>query len=303
MTKNYCIFLIYIALVSQFFLLNTPLLAQTGNTDNEVLEKLRNEIFSQADVPPEDALIQLGGSNPFDVDHNPLPRKEKVTEGENQPLQNDKSMLFVAMVLSLTLLAITIGDNKKTFRRLIRALNNSNYLKLFYRDSKSNYPAMLMVLYLFAFISLSIFLYLILEYKEIGTGWESKFLLLGGIFFIVCFLLLFKHLFLSFLSYVFPLGKELKLYSFSMMLAMIAAGIFLAPVNAVIAFGDESYIKTFIYIGFVVIIFFYSFQQFRGILYGSRYLLYNTFHFFLYICTVELLPIALIAKLISNFSL
>lgn len=301
MTKTYFFFLFFVLADIQFFSLSPSLSAQTGNADSEVLEELKKEIFKHPDLLDSDSFVLFNSSNPFDVDHNLLARKEKAEEIRKQPLQNDKSILFIAMVLSLALLAITIGDNKKTFRRLIRALNNSNYLKLFYRDSKSNYPAMLIVLYLFAFISLSIFIFLIVDYEKVESGIENPSLLLGSILIIVSFSLLFKHLFLSLLSYIFPIGKELKLYSFSMMLAMIATGIFLAPVNAIIAFGDESYIKIFIYIGVLVIIFFYTFQQFRGILYGSRYLLYNTFHFFLYICTVELLPMALIAKVISNF--
>ena len=293
---------IYIAILAiQMLMWITPLVSQTSDTiqnqflgrmlsqDQPIIEKTVNQPF------------QTDGNNPFEVDHQLLPREERVVEEQEEPLENEKSILFIAMILSLALLAITIGDNKKTFRRLIRSLNNSNYQKLFYRDSRSNYPAMLIVLYLFAFISLSIFIYLILGYYDVDFGLDNTTYLLVIILLILSSLILIKHLFLNFLSYIFPIDKEIKLYSFSMMLALIATGILIAPVNAIIAFGDESYIKLFIYIGISIIIFFYIFQQFRGILYGSRYLVYNTFHFFLYICTVEILPMALIAKVISNF--
>lgn len=285
----------------QMIVWNTSAIAQDSDSfQNIFLERM----LSTGQPVPEETIQQaykIDGSNPFEVDHQLLPKAEKSVEVEEAPMENEKSILFIAMILSLALLAITIGDNKKTFGKLIRSLNNSNYQKLFYRDSRSNYPTMLIVLYIFAFISISIFIYLILGYYNVNFNLDSTTYLLVIILLILSAMILIKHLFLNFLSYVFPIDKEVKLYSFSMMLALIATGILIAPVNAIIAFGDESYIKLFIYIGISIIIFFYIFQQFRGILYGSRYLVYNTFHFFLYICTVEILPMALIAKVISNF--
>ncbi len=294
--------LVYAAiLMLQMTVWNTSAIAQNPDSiQNLFLERM----LASGQLVPQDTIQQvykIDGSNPFEVDHQLLPKAEKSVEVQEAPMENEKSILFIAMILSLALLAITIGDNKKTFGRLIRSLNNSNYQKLFYRDSRSNYPAMLIVLYIFAFISISIFIYLILGYYNVNFNLDSTTYLLVIILLILSAMILIKHLFLNFLSYVFPIDKEVKLYSFSMMLALIATGILIAPVNAIIAFGDESYIKLFIYIGISIIIFFYIFQQFRGILYGSRYLVYNTFHFFLYICTVEILPMALIAKVISNF--
>lgn len=238
-------------------------------------------------------------SNPFDVDHVPIEKtaQEEIVE---KPFDDKKNLIFITMMISLGLLSLTIGDNKKTFRRMINALNNINYLKLFYRDLKSGYPAILIVLYLFFIINLSLFIFLLSDHFGVDFGINSSTSRLFTIFGTTASLILAKHLLLNYLTYVFNLGNDLKLYSFSMVIVGITSGLALIPLNALIAFSGMENPIYILYLGIILLIIAYLFLCLRGFVMSGRYLVYKTFHFFLYLCIVKLMPIALVIKIISK---
>lgn len=238
--------------------------------------------------------------NPFDVDHEPIEKVEK-EEIVDEPFDDKKNMIFITMMVSLGLLSLTIGDNKKTFGRLINSLNSINYLKLFFREMKSGYPVILIILYLFFLINLSLFIFLITDYKGLDLGIKNSTLRLLTIFGATSFAVLAKHVILNYLTYVFMLGNDLKLYSFSMIIVGIAGGLALIPLNALIAFSGIEDQNMIFYIGIFLLTILYILLLLRAFLMSGRYLLYKTFHFFLYLCIIELMPIALVIKIISNF--
>ena len=163
-------------------------------------------------------------------------------------------------------------------------------------DSPSHHHLLLYISY---FINMAIFIYLILYNMFKLQGW-SKYLL---VFIAILGIYLLKHLFLLVIGRIFPFRKDSQLYGFTIQTFNIFIGILLVPFNLIIAFGPENAAIPFIYIAIVIIGILALLRTFRGFLIASSYIQSHLFHFLLYLCTFEILPILLLIKIIGNFEM
>lgn len=105
-----------------------------------------------------------------------------------------------------------------------------------------------------------------------------------------------KYLFLRFMGWVFNAGEAAAEYSFIVFLINKVMGIVLLPFLLILAYANASWIPVIITAVFCV----------AGIFFGMRYLVLltrvrrslpvNAFHFLIYICAVEVLPLLVIYK-------
>ena len=114
-------------------------------------------------------------------------------------------------------------------------------------------------------------------------------------------LYLFKFLFLWFSGWLFSQREAIGNYSFIVFLTNKVMGVFLIPAILLLAFSPLS-VQDFAYNSALIII---------SILFVYRYLIsfsivraslkVSAFHFFLYLCTCEVLPMFVLYKLITDF--
>ncbi|MEY4812426.1 MAG: hypothetical protein RLZZ462_1299 [Bacteroidota bacterium] len=114
-------------------------------------------------------------------------------------------------------------------------------------------------------------------------------------------LYLFKFLFLWLSGWLFSQGEAIGNYSFIVFLTNKVMGVFLIPAILLLAFSPAS-VQDFAYNSAIIII---------SILFVYRYLIsfsivraslkVSAFHFFLYLCTCEVLPMLVLYKLIMDF--
>ena len=119
---------------------------------------------------------------------------------------------------------------------------------------------------------------------------------------IVCLIFIGKHLLLFIVGYIFPIQKELGLYNFTIMVFGIISGLLLLPINIVIAYVPMEIGKVVVYLSLGAIIAIYLFRIIRGLSIGSKYLVLHKFHFFIYLCTVEILPVIVLLKILDNYT-
>src|SRR5574343_759702 len=107
-----------------------------------------------------------------------------------------------------------------------------------------------------------------------------------------------KYLFVSFAGWVFNNSQSASSYLFLVAVVNRIMGVVLLPLIVVMAFAEApiAIIALTISFGVVTLLFFYRYIVSFGILRSE--LQVNPFHFFLYLCAVEILPMALIYKLL-----
>ena len=78
----------------------------------------------------------------------------------------------------------------------------------------------------------------------------------------------------------------------------ILAGILLIPVNMLLAFGPGSMGYVMIIIGTIALGLLFLMRQTRGLMIGASVIATNPFQFFIYLCTIEILPVLVLVKLL-----
>ncbi|NJN34671.1 MAG: DUF4271 domain-containing protein [Saprospiraceae bacterium] len=111
-----------------------------------------------------------------------------------------------------------------------------------------------------------------------------------------------KHAVLYIIAHTFPIGKEVKTYNFIMLNVGILLGLILMPINIFIAYAPSGVNQFFVYAALTIIAILYIVRALRGLTIATPFLIENRFHFLLYLCAVEIAPLFVIIKLLSNQS-
>ena len=219
---------------------------------------------------------------------------------ENITINNRKKIsgviltfIFLAIFLLLT---IIVNINRGLLQKIYRASLNENYSALLYRETKHSalnylYP----MAYIIFFLNIGLLLYLTQFEVDWGNGQKFALRLLILIPSLVYFC---RHSVMKVLSHIFPFSKEVNQFNFNIMIFNIVLGLILLPINLFLAYGPDIFHLPLLYGSIFIIAVIYIFRQLRGILISSRLIISNVFLFFVYLCTVEILPLLVLFKYI-----
>ncbi len=237
-------------------------------------------------------------SNPFDVSHIPLEKKE-IRKNKKKTYSNTDSHLFdfrFYVLLGLLLVfALMMAVFRKEVFSLIKPLLNSNFLELMNRDTNNGRTDFFALSYLFFAANAAFLLYHIL------TNWMEKGWSLMLWVFIACIgIYSIKYFVLGLLGYTFPIQKPLSNYSFMVTLHNSIAGILLFPLNVLLFLSPAQISNWIIWFAVFVLIFLYLFRILRGSFMRRKSSDSKILHFFLYLCASEIAPIALVYGFINQ---
>lgn len=284
-----------------------------GQTDKNPFElKHRKKV----DIPTQTASSQQDEntrkniqkpSNPFDLVTSPIPQPTKPNTIENavdshgkEENQNNVGFLFWVLFTVLLVFTSIYSLSRDKINKMYNSFLNENFMRQTHRLNQGKFSFIYLLLYAFAFVNIGIFTFLSLQFFDLPIQNTIKTLFL--LIMVISAILIGKHILLSTTGYIFPVNKEIGLYNFTIMVFWSLIGVILLPINIVITYAPPVVEKVTIYAAIGAIIAIYLFRAIRGISIGSKYLMSNTFHFFIYLCTVEILPVFVLLKLIQNYS-
>jgi cation transport ATPase len=222
-------------------------------------------------------------------------------EGESielpEMLQSRRNLIFSTFIILALFLTVVISFNRSVVNKVIRSILNDNYLNLLYREQRGRWSMQFVFLYIFFVANMALFLFLMIDiwdFEKVSANLLYLCGIIGAIYF--C-----RHLSLRFIGDTFPISKETGQFNFTIMLFNIFLGLILLPINLFIAFAPASIANTFLYIGLGVIVLFYLLRQLRGLFIGARFIMHNKFHFLLYLCTVEIAPMAVLFEFFQPY--
>lgn len=261
---------------------------------------------------PAETVVAPNGTNgnPFDLSAPTQPGKKITSKSgvvkkiaKPRRLPNPArypGFLLGAMLVSLLLLTFFITFFRNLYGRAYQAMLNDNLLNQAFRDRQSGAGQAYMILYSLFFINGGLFVFLLLRHKKVVLPGETHLMNLLCCVGAVLLVVMFKHLLLRIIGAIFPIGKEISAYSFTIMIFGIMISLFLGPVNFLIAYAPENFTALLINGTLGILVLFYLLRSLRGAFIANNYLLYYKFHFLLYLCTVEIAPALALVKIISN---
>lgn len=267
-------------------------------------------------LPPSDMEPPAWNTgNPFDVAHAVYP----VTATAIQPAAKNKvkpakpprprlttqeqyrTFLFAITVANLALLTLLITIFRSVYQKAYRGFLNENMLNQIHREAQSSGALAYYILYGMFVLNAGTFLFLTARYFGASFPWglwQSWLMCVAG----TTALVLAKHAVLTYIGAVFPVRKETGSYQFTMVVFGILLGLILVAANVFIAYGPAEMTGAALYVAFGVTGLVYAFRSLRGLIIANNFLTNHKFHFFLYLCAVEIAPLLVLVKLVQNQS-
>ena len=275
-----------------FFAVALP--AQDGSNPFELTDRLTPE----AAAPPADT-----SANPFELrreeEAEGLPVARPAAEPQSPGTGRSQSIVFIHLLLVLLVTSLWVLF-RDLLRQCMRAIANDNVMTQLYRRRSGGQISALWMCYLFFLLSAGFFLYLVsLEYglelpiSGVWTSWLTFTLLVMGA-------VGFKLVLLTLVGRIYPLRKELSRYTFVLMVFSILVGVLLVPINLLISYAPESFRSSFLIGGVIVLAIVYLLHLVRGLFIANYYVGSRPLHFLLYICTIEIAPLLLVYRYLSN---
>jgi hypothetical protein len=240
-------------------------------------------------------------ANPFELSTRPAEQVAAPSPATNVPVttpkEENQSWLLPALIGLLALTATLYLFFRALYRKAYRAMFNDNLLSQLYRERSGGNLGGFILTYLLFLLSAALFINLL----AIKTGYASitfpnyQFMWLLGI---ISTVFVAKHLALALIGYIFPIGKEASRYSFTIMIYAIVLGPLLALACLALAYAEPQLQPVLLYAVAGLVVVAYLIRSLRGLFIANRFLVGHGFHFLLYLCAIEIIPLLWIYKLV-----
>ena len=300
-----------INIVGLLFLMlwSSQMIGQNGTNPFELqhrADKKAKEVGVDNDIIEEPSEVDVADDNPFNVIRTPIKAKTPVVKPKETinpkksvtevTAPDDKNFRFSLTLAMLVFLALSMSIYRAQLVRAYQAFINENVLRMLHREKGTVAYVPYYVLYSLFLFNVGVYIYLLLRYYNLTPDVSNTTLLFmttgiaTGLYFL-------KHFVIKFLGWVFPIQKETSIYSMTITIFGIILSIVLFTANVTIAYAPPQIIPVIIYISFVIIGIVYFFRSIRGLSIASKFLNRNKFHFFIYLCAVEIAPVLILWKL------
>ncbi len=291
------------------FELNTDSTNETTNPETTTDQNNPFEVGSSPTLtenPPTPAAsspskTQVDDQNPFEIAvpsfSDPKKTKVKPTKKVDNVTPESLSSKFNLWmtILLISILTVLVNIYKTTLGKVYRSFLNDNFLKMVHRDYGPVTMIPYLILYAFSLTLMGIFLFSVLNYYKISFFSTPIFDLLAAIG-SVFVIFLVKHFVLQIIGSIFPISKEIKQYSFTIIIFGIITGLFLLPAILLISYAPPHLTSTIIYGSFILIGLVYLYRILRSLFIALKYISLHKFHFFVYLCTIEIAPLLVLMK-------
>jgi hypothetical protein len=264
----------------------------------------------QSVIPPKEKPSSniTSTSNPFDIlrpgSDKPTLASKSVSSSppinaskKSAKRSNKGGFMFWSLLVLMIFLALMVTLYRALLGKIYRAFSNENVLKLLQREQGGIVSPPYWLLYTLYIGNAGIFIFqLATYYNQIPYSFPLLIFCVAG----VAAFFLFKHIMLKLIEGIFPISKTIKQYSFTIVIFNIILGFILVPFNIFIAFVQDHLTFTGIILGLLAVLVVYLFRLLRSIMISTKYLAFHKFHFFMYLCTIEIAPLLIIAKLLMN---
>ncbi len=201
-------------------------------------------------------------------------------------------VLFLSYVMFVWLYI----SNRKRLNQIIMGLYAGRYANQLAREEVSLGNRVIILLSALFVFTLTLFFYQTASYfgyLPTGNAFSTFFIIAIAIFSIY----VIKLLIIRISGFLFETQKEIKEYVVSIFLFCNAVALFMLPVVICLAFLKQVEASIFIYTGMVIIVVFFLTRLVRGVIIGLNSTRVSKFYLFLYLCTLEIVPLTIMVKL------
>lgn len=256
--------------------------------------------FELLEIPPPKAVVD---SSCLDIQENITPiveTEEERVEGLTRSSDRRKPWFFFVVTLQLCLLSMVKWFFPKHIDMALKSFSNLNLAAYQFREEKGEGSFFKIFLNINFILSLGLFLSTAIDF------FNYKPALNPFAFFCILIILLSLVYLLKYLQYlitalILPIQSTTEFFQFTYFAVMRILGVVLIPANLILYYSSQNISSIFFYSLLSLVVFFIFYRIARGLSICQNIIQKNRVHFFLYICSLEIVPAALLLKFLSGF--
>lgn len=208
-------------------------------------------------------------------------------------------LIFVLLGI-LSFMTILLSLYRKTVTSIFQAFFSLAMASNLYREQRSFIKVESFSSYILFTMSMGTLCFLLPQY----LADSSPFNTFGGL--VVCVvgvgaIYFFRYLSLQLAATILPYPNEIGFYNFIISITNKVIGYLLIPALFLLAYLPTEAQDYWLYILLILLGIIYTYRNFRGLAIGGNTILFHKFHFFVYLCTIEIAPTIILLKMLSIF--
>lgn len=215
----------------------------------------------------------------------------------------DYDYLIASVLLFMYIIFVMLYiKNRKRLNQVIKAFYINRFASQLVREEVSVVNRVSILLSIIFLFSITIFIRQIMDYY----GWsqeQNEMLLFLFILASVIIVYTVKFITIKFFGFVFKTAKETDEYALTVLLYINSLGLFLLPIVVCIAFAENVPVEIFIKTGLCLLALFLFTRMVRGLIIGLNSIRVSKFYLFLYLCSLEILPLIVMVKIFIRSTL
>lgn len=212
------------------------------------------------------------------------------------PAKSKNLLVFWASLFCGLLVAVSLNAKNNILLEIWKSFRNLNYMKLLQKEHKNGWSSPYIILYIVYLINISIFVrFLAIKYNVPLFRYS-----LWKIALVVTVLVSLQHISLYVIAFMRKRLSEPLNYNFIIITINIMTGLILLPINLFIAFSNDSISSAAISGGLIILSLSLVIRWFRALVNSLRIIIGDSFHFLLYLCSCEIVPIIIVVGYVRN---
>lgn len=230
--------------------------------------------------------------------HPMIDQKTVIYSISRKKLFRDKTGEFYSLLALVLMLGLVRLSDPRYFPTLWHTFKSPNLGARQYKDKIESATFQNMMMNVFFSLSLGAFLFYTIRYVRfrdvIALPLNTMLMLSAGVFLVY----LIKYMVIRFSGWVFRVENITDNYIFNVFFINKILGVSLLPFTLVLAFAQPEWAQPALILAGIVILVLFAGRYVRSWQVFGSFFQYSKFHFFMYLCASELLPLAVLMKLL-----
>ena len=225
--------------------------------------------------------------------------KKAVNDIEQYNPAGKSITIFILLMLMLGVVTYLKTSFSKDLEELLQSVVNQNLAQQIFRTQSREISFSSFLLNSNFVVAISLYVqFILVHYFHVSSYKSFSSILL--IIFLFTFFYLLKIVALKFIGVVFELNNECDEYIFNFTGVCKTLGLTLLPALFIFYTAPEKFFNFIFVITILIAIFLLAIFVWRGLSTAYKLLYSGVYHFFLYVCVVEISPIFLLFKLLTK---
>ena len=214
-------------------------------------------------------------------------------------IAQDTTVEFYLIIGLAVLLGLVKTSQPKYFADVWRAFINPTLGSRQLKDIIQSAMLPNLLMNLFSSVVLAVYVY---YFISLNVDWRfvsiPKALVVALLILGTVLVYLSKYMFIQFTGWAFNIRPSAQQYNFNIFLNNKVLGMVLLPFLFCFAFLNAKWTSVLLVISFIILIYFFVNRYLRSWNVFAPFFLNSRFHFFMYLCAIEILPLAVLLKVV-----